>query len=103
MEVISSYPSPPKNFDLITSFSVYLDKMAIYSYFLANYSISLQKSSLSNILPVHDKVIIIFHDPPRPPAQNLGGRDSHSSNCILLHYLNITVKKIILQRILNNK
>ena len=31
-------------------------KLLIYSYFWANYSISLQKSPLSNILPVHDKV-----------------------------------------------
>ena len=31
-------------------------KLAIYSYFWANYSISLQKSPLSNILPVHDKI-----------------------------------------------
>src|SRR6218665_3363880 len=30
-------------------------KLAIYSYFWANYYISLQKSPLSNILPVHDK------------------------------------------------
>ena len=31
-------------------------KLAIYSYFLTNYSISLQKSPLSNIVPVHDKI-----------------------------------------------
>jgi len=31
-------------------------KLVIYSYFWANYSISLQKSPLSNILPVHDKI-----------------------------------------------
>jgi len=31
-------------------------KLAIYSYFWANYSISLQKSPLSNILPLHDKI-----------------------------------------------
>src|SRR6218665_3538712 len=31
-------------------------KLLIYSYFWANYSISLQKSPLSNILPVHDKI-----------------------------------------------
>jgi len=31
-------------------------KLVIYSYFWANYSISLQKSPLSNILPVHDKL-----------------------------------------------
>jgi len=30
-------------------------KLAIYSYFWANYSISLQKSPPSNILPVHDQ------------------------------------------------
>jgi len=30
-------------------------KLLIYSYFWANYYISLQKSPLSNILPVHDK------------------------------------------------
>src|SRR6218665_846017 len=59
-------------------------KLAIYSYFWANYSISLQKSPLSNILPVHDKIhcIIIFYDPfttpmtsTTTPAQNLGCRD----------------------------
>ena len=45
-------------------------KWAIYSYFEANYSISLQKSPLSNIhvLPVHDKIIIIFHNPFTTPT-----------------------------------
>src|SRR6218665_445214 len=31
-------------------------KLSIYSYLWANYSISLQKLPLSNILPVHDKI-----------------------------------------------
>src|SRR6218665_4151307 len=31
-------------------------ELAIYSYFWANYSISLQTSPLSNIPPVHDKI-----------------------------------------------
>src|SRR6218665_939901 len=31
-------------------------KLAIYNYFWANYFISIQKSPLSNILPVHDKI-----------------------------------------------
>src|SRR6218665_141570 len=31
-------------------------KLLIYSDFWANYSISLQKSPLSNIIPVHDKI-----------------------------------------------
>src|SRR6218665_1456795 len=31
-------------------------QLSIYSYFWANYSISLQKSPLSNILPAHDKI-----------------------------------------------
>src|SRR6218665_3727023 len=31
-------------------------KLGIYSYFWANYSISPQKSPLSNILPVHDEI-----------------------------------------------
>src|SRR6218665_3980327 len=31
-------------------------KLLIYSYFWANYSISLQKSPLSNTFPVHDKI-----------------------------------------------
>src|SRR6218665_123699 len=31
-------------------------KLAIYSYFCANYSISLKKSPLSNILPIHHKI-----------------------------------------------
>ena len=31
-------------------------KLLIYSDFWVNYSISLQKSPLSNILPVHDKI-----------------------------------------------
>src|SRR6218665_3088164 len=51
-------------------------KLAIYSYFWANYSISLQKSPLSNILPdspVHD--IIIFYDPSTTPCSKSGGRD----------------------------
>ena len=58
-----------------------MQKLAIYSYFWANYSISLQKSPLLNIVPVHDKIklkIIIFHDPSMTslqlPAQNLGSR-----------------------------
>jgi len=34
---------------------IFQAKLAIYSW--ANYSISLQKSLLSNILPVHDKII----------------------------------------------
>ena len=36
--------------------SIFQAKLAIYSCFWAHYSISLQKSPLSNILPVHDKV-----------------------------------------------
>src|SRR6218665_3154355 len=47
-----------KNYDILgikkNRFS--RQKLLIYSYFWANYSISLQKSSLSNILPVHDKI-----------------------------------------------
>ena len=35
-------------------------KLAIYSYFWPDYSISLQKSPLSNMLPVHYKIIIIY-------------------------------------------
>src|SRR6218665_3813764 len=31
-------------------------KLVIYNYFWANYSISLKKSPLLNILPVHDKI-----------------------------------------------
>jgi len=42
----------------------------IYSYFWVNYSIPLQMSPLSNILPVHDK--IYFTTRPRPPTQNQG-------------------------------
>jgi len=34
----------------------FLTKLAIYSYPLPNYSISLQKSPLLNILPVHNKI-----------------------------------------------
>ena len=47
-------------------------KLLIYSYFWANYFISLQKSPLSNILPVHNKYNNISrpvhdpHDPLRP-------------------------------------
>src|SRR6218665_1637304 len=52
---------------LETKFRISRHKLAIYSYILANYSIYLQKSSLSNILPVHDK-IIIFHDPSTTPT-----------------------------------
>jgi len=51
-----------KNFDFYRQisekfrFDFFRQKLAIYSYFLANYSISLQKSPLSNILLVHDKI-----------------------------------------------
>ena len=44
-----------ENFDFLDNFtkiSIFQAKLAIYSYFWANYSISLQKSPLSNILPV---------------------------------------------------
>ena len=48
------------NFDFFRQFLKNFDfsrqKLLIYSYFWANYSISLQKSPLSNILPVHDKI-----------------------------------------------
>jgi len=37
-------------------FRFFRQKLAIDSYFWANYSISLQKSPLSNILPVHHKI-----------------------------------------------
>jgi len=47
-------------------------KLLIYSNFWANYSTSLQKSPLSNILPVHDIISRPVHDTPRPPTQNLG-------------------------------
>src|SRR6218665_437186 len=56
---------PGKNFGM-TPFPFIQTKLVIYSYFWPNYSISLQRSLLSNILPVHDQIIIIFHDPPRP-------------------------------------
>ena len=62
-----------------------MQKLLIDSYFWANYSISLQKSPPSNILPVGYMTILIsrpVHDPLRPscdplqqpttPAQNLG-------------------------------
>src|SRR6218665_2809238 len=42
-------------------------KLLIYSDFWANYSISFQKSPLSNILPVHDNIMLIFHDPSTTP------------------------------------
>src|SRR6218665_3616458 len=42
--------------EILKRFRISRQKLAIYSYFLANYSIYLQKSPLSNILPVHDKM-----------------------------------------------
>jgi len=49
-----------KNFDLFRQFLLNFNfpgkKLHIYSNFLGNYSISLQKSALSYILPVHDKI-----------------------------------------------
>jgi len=49
-----------KNFNFLGNFTKNVDftvkKLAIYSYFWANYFISLQKSPLSNILPVHNKI-----------------------------------------------
>src|SRR6218665_1762578 len=48
-----------KNFDFFRQFHKNIrfsrQKLAIYSFFWANYSISLQKSPLSNILRVHNK------------------------------------------------
>jgi len=49
----------PKNFIFFRQFKKIQfsrQKLAIYSYFLANYSIYLQESPLSNILPVHHKI-----------------------------------------------
>src|SRR6218665_3731955 len=48
----------PKNVNIIRQFNFFpaRQKLAIYSYFWATYSISLQKSPLSNILPVDDKL-----------------------------------------------
>ena len=46
--------------------------LPIYSYFWASYSISLQKSPLSNILPAHDNISWPVHD---PPAQNQHPQD----------------------------
>src|SRR6218665_339199 len=62
-------------------------KLLIYSYFWANYSTSLQKSLLSNILPVHDKIIIAYyftsrpdpHDPPATSSLKSWGRDTPNS------------------------
>jgi len=50
-----------ENFDFFQAlsyknFDFFMQKLVIYSYFWANYSISLQNSPLSNILPVHDKL-----------------------------------------------
>src|SRR6218665_3201560 len=48
-----------RNFDLFRQFkknSIFQANLPIYSYFWASYSISLQKSPLSNIHPVHDKI-----------------------------------------------
>src|SRR6218665_2995263 len=44
--------------------SISRQKLLISSYFWVNYSIYLQKSPLSNILPVHDT---IYHDPSTAP------------------------------------
>ena len=56
-------------------------KLAIYSYFWAYYYISIQKSPLSNILPVHDTIIIIFHDPSTTPMTPCDPpHDLHSPN-----------------------
>src|SRR6218665_1591252 len=50
----------PKNFDFFRHFYKIFrfsrQNLPIYSYFWANYSRSLQKSPLLNILPVHDKI-----------------------------------------------
>src|SRR6218665_2619398 len=50
----------PKNFDFLrqfhNKFRFSWQKLDIYSYFWANYSISRQKSPLSKIFPVHDKI-----------------------------------------------
>jgi len=67
---ISIFPGKfPKNFDFFKQFNQKFDfarqKLAIYSYFWANYSISLPKSPLSNMLPVHQRYIIT-----RPPCDN---------------------------------
>src|SRR6218665_2599814 len=43
-------------------------KDAFTVYFWANCSIYLEKSPFSNILPVHDKIIMTFYEPPRPPC-----------------------------------
>ena len=50
-----------ENFDFFQALShnffyFFRQKLVICSYFWANYSTSLQKSPLSNILPVHDKL-----------------------------------------------
>src|SRR6218665_1808272 len=66
----------PKTFDFLGDFTEIFDfrfarkKLVIYSYFWPNYCISLQKSPLSNILPVqcvHDKIYQYFTTRPRPP------------------------------------
>src|SRR6218665_1895814 len=63
-----SFYFPGKDFRM-TSFSVYPDKIGHLQLLQwANYSISIQKSPLSDILPVHDKIIIIFHDPSTTPT-----------------------------------
>jgi len=43
----------------------FFTKFAIYSYNWANYSISLQKSPLSNIITYKNNISRLVHDPPR--------------------------------------
>src|SRR6218665_607515 len=43
-------------FQAIKKIRISMQKLAIYSHFLANYSVSIQKSPVSNIPPVHDKI-----------------------------------------------
>ena len=68
---IKKFDFPGKNFR-ITTFSVYPDKIDHLQllYFWTNYSMSLQKPPLSNILPegLLDKIIIISR-PPQTPLQ----------------------------------
>jgi len=70
-----------KNFKFFRQFKknpIFQAKLLISSYFWVNYSISLQKSPLSNIFSVHDTIYMyhdpsMVHDPLRSrPAQNLG-------------------------------